>query len=173
MDLPGAFFFFEDKVPKICQLLRGKAVGPWVNVDAESWDAEPYEHPPMREEGYDPGNDDYTYLPAGGYDDGCAYGLLAGWKAGRERGYEDGLLRGLQKGKAKGKGFAHSVGMDEGFSTGFSTRGTARARAAARATARASGRVKPSARIGNLCTRIARVTSSHASVQHQTADALT
>ena len=110
---------FDDMVPTICKSLRGKAVGPWVNVDAESWDAEPYEHPPMREEGYDPGNDDYTYLPAGGYDDGCAYGLLAGWKAGRERGYEDGLLRGLQKGKAKGKGFAHSVGMDEGFSAGF------------------------------------------------------
>ena len=110
---------FDDMVPMICKSLRGKPVGPWVSVAHESWDAEPYVHPPMREEGYDPGDEDYTQLAAGGWDAGCEYGLRAGWKAGREKGYEEGLTRGLQKGKAKGKGFAHSVDMEEAFRNGF------------------------------------------------------
>ena len=123
--------FFEDMVPMICKLLRGKPVGPWVNVDAESWDAEPYEHPPLREEGDDPGEEDYTQLAAGGWDAGCEYGLRAGWKAGREKGYEEGLTRGFQKGKAKGKGFIaqtnamaeqYGLGFDEGYRQGKGSR---------------------------------------------------
>ena len=109
---------FDDMVPMICKSLRGKPVGPWVSVDNESWDAEPYVHPPMRESGYDPGDEDFTHLKGG-------------FIAGKQKGYQEGLLRGFQKGKAKGKGFIaqtnamaeqYGLGFDEGYRQGKGSR---------------------------------------------------